>query len=1187
MLRKTLLLLLIGWSSTVLQAQPCNSQSTNLLQSSRTFGYGIPNVQDPPGYLAPAPYVYTTSTPPAQGEYTIAHNTAGWGGAALNWVDTEDNSITPIGYMMVVNSQANAGTFWAETLPLCAPGNYILSFDAINLYEPGLPLQPPPAFELFVNGAPVTNFGILLADGIWHGYTATFTINTAGSTPFELVNNTPGNPGNVFAIDNLSLIHCGPELSLTELNPKLHCPGDSIDMTVTLGPNNYPDPWFQWQLSTDAGQNWGNYGTPTNQPGFTIYNLPIAAWIRLAAAPSQPELSNPFCVTYSGPFPVAFLPPEQCSAVITSIGALCTGNQGANGFPNGDFGSGPDNVLPFDPGYAPGYIYEFNPPPDDGTYTITNNTAPWGSFAAGSWINIYNNSPDTNGYMMVVNASPEPGLFFEQTIPVCENTLYEFSCDVISMNWPIFIGTLAEPNISFVIDGVEVFASGNIPIDSTWRTFGFSITTAPGVNQLTLALRNNTPGGQMNIGNDFAIDNITFHACGPDVSVTELSPSPYCAGDDARFEAAVGPGFDSPELQWQISIDGGQTWQDFGGPTTQTEIIVPNLQQNTAVRVLAAETAANLANPTCRLPSNWVYLPVYPSWNKTVYDTICQGQPYVLGNQTLYDAGTYQAQLTSIFGCDSLVTLHLTVGALSGTATASICQGQSYTFGANTFYDAGTYQELFTTPDGCDSLVTLTLDVYELTGTAAASICQGQSYTFGANTFYDAGTYQELFTTPDGCDSLVTLTLNVYELTGTVTASICQGQSYVFYNEVIYDAGIYQKTLTTPDGCDSVVTLTLDVYQLDGAANVAICLGDEYVFGLKHLYSAGVYVETFITPDGCDSVVTLTLTVEDINDFQLTGDTVICPGDSATLRTVDLFASYNWSTGVTTPTTKVGKAGWYAVTVTSALGCTDINSIYVAQPQILLDIQRTDPLCFGDRNGRIDFTQLQGATPFQFSLNGSPFQADSSFTSLPSDTYDIRVQDSIGCLSELTLQLQAPPLLTVDVGPGLTLDFGDSTQLQATTNLPVVSWQWEPPEGLSCLDCPSPLAIPPANTSYTVTVTDANGCTAVASVAIRLVTERRVYVPNAFSPNLDGVNDYFTVFTGPGVALIRRLEVYDRWGTHIFTAPEDQLPDSGSLRWDGTYRGKDMQPGVFVWYVDVEFIDGSTEVFKGDVVLVR
>ncbi|MBK8969207.1 MAG: gliding motility-associated C-terminal domain-containing protein [Lewinellaceae bacterium] len=484
-------------------------------------------------------------------------------------------------------------------------------------------------------------------------------------------------------------------------------------------------------------------------------------------------------------------------------------------------------------------------------------------------------------------------------------------------------------------------------------------------------------------------------------------------------------------------------------------------------------------------------------------------------------------------------------------------------------------------------MVTLTLDVYQLSGTETATICRGQSYVFDNAVLYDAGVYQKTLTTPDGCDSVVTLTLDVYQLSGTETATICRGQSYVFDNAVLYDAGVYQKTLTTPDGCDSVVTLTLDVYQLSGTATAAICAGDEYVFGLKHLYSAGVYEETFFTADGCDSLVTLTLTVEDINDFQLTGDTVICPGDSAVLRTVDLFASYKWSTGVTTPTTKVGKAGWYAVTVTSALGCTDINSIYVAQPQILMDIQLTDPLCFGDRNGRIDFTQLQGATPFRFSLNGSPFQSDSSFTNLPSDTYDIRVRDSIGCLSALTLQLQAPPLLTVDVGPDLTLDFGDSTQLTATTNLPVVAWQWEPPEGLSCSDCPSPLAIPPANTSYAVTVTDANGCTAEAEVAIRLVTERRVYVPNAFSPNLDGVNDYFTVFTGPGVALIRQLGVYDRWGTHVFSAPENQLPDAGSLRWDGTYRGKALQPGVFVWFVEVEFVDGSTEVFRGDVVLVR
>ena len=97
--------------NTVLHAQPCNSQSINLLQTSRDFGYGIPNVQDPPNYLAPAPYIFSSVAPPAQGEYTLTNNTSGWGAPGL--IGTPDNSITPIGYMMVVNSQTNPGAFFA------------------------------------------------------------------------------------------------------------------------------------------------------------------------------------------------------------------------------------------------------------------------------------------------------------------------------------------------------------------------------------------------------------------------------------------------------------------------------------------------------------------------------------------------------------------------------------------------------------------------------------------------------------------------------------------------------------------------------------------------------------------------------------------------------------------------------------------------------------------------------------------------------------------------------------------------------------------------------------------------------------------------------------------------------------------------------------------------------------------
>ena len=96
---------------------------------------------------------------------------------------------------------------------------------------------------------------------------------------------------------------------------------------------------------------------------------------------------------------------------VGSVAQICEGNLGENIFTDGDFGSGTDNILAVNPMIAPGYFYQTVPPPNDGSYTITNNTTEWGSFAAIAWANIGDNSDDSNGYMMVVNADYDPGLF--------------------------------------------------------------------------------------------------------------------------------------------------------------------------------------------------------------------------------------------------------------------------------------------------------------------------------------------------------------------------------------------------------------------------------------------------------------------------------------------------------------------------------------------------------------------------------------------------------------------------------------------------------------------------------------------------------------------------------------------------------------------------------------------------------
>lgn len=341
---------------------------------------------------------------------------------------------------------------------------------------------------------------------------------------------------------------------------------------------------------------------------------------------------------------------------IQSAGQTCDGNLGENIFGDGDFGRGNTNVVSTDPQIAPGYIYQPNPPPNDGYYTITNYTGLWNLFPG--WIKIYDNSPDIYGYMMVVNASNEPGLFYEQEITgLCENTLYEFSADII--NLLMKNSNMILPNVSFLLNGVEEFNSGNVPEDEEWHTYGFTFTTKPGQFSLTLSLRNNAPGG---LGNDLALDNISFRPCGPEALILPEEVTDICEdGNPISIEATlIGDAFETPYYQWQKSFDGGLTWENIPGATGTSYTHTNLTSGDHYYRYLVANGPGNVSNSKCRIVSNEKIIHVIAKYNP-VADSICQGLSYQVGDIEYTVSGIYNDTLQNRLGCDSIVALDLTV----------------------------------------------------------------------------------------------------------------------------------------------------------------------------------------------------------------------------------------------------------------------------------------------------------------------------------------------------------------------------------------------------------------------------------------------------------------------------------------------------------------------------------------------
>lgn len=353
---------------------------------------------------------------------------------------------------------------------------------------------------------------------------------------------------------------------------------------------------------------------------------------------------------------------------------VCTGNLGDNIFTEGDFGSGTANLLSPNPNIAPGYSYTFSVPPEDGQYVITNNTGVWGGLYS-SWLATGDNSSDPNGYMMVVNSSFDAGLFYEQEVEgLCGGTLYEFSADILNIiRTPIT--DHIEPNVSFLLDGVEQFSTGNIPQNEQWINFGFTFTTDPGQEMLTLSLRNNAPGG---FGNDLAIDNISFRACGPEALILPEEVANICEdGSPIELVATVnGNQYANPAYQWQQSFDMGVTWENIVGEMGETYLHTQLAGGMYYYRFLLADGNANLNSEFCRVNSNVKIVNVIPK-EYLIVDTICNGLTYEVGSSIYTESGIYVDSLLNFLGCDSILTTDLTVLEDAGITAGFLIESPS------------------------------------------------------------------------------------------------------------------------------------------------------------------------------------------------------------------------------------------------------------------------------------------------------------------------------------------------------------------------------------------------------------------------------------------------------------------------------------------------------------------------------
>lgn len=332
--------------------------------------------------------------------------------------------------------------------------------------------------------------------------------------------------------------------------------------------------------------------------------------------------------------------------------------------------------------------------------------------------------------------------------------------------------------------------------------------------------------------------------------------------------------------------------------------------------------------------------------------------------------------------------------------------------------------------------------------------------------------------------------------------------------------------------------------------------------------SAGSYVISLtVIESGCESEVTrLNVTVED----QLSAPVISCT--EATLSSV----TFGWAS--------VAGAEGYLLSDGTVLGANELSyTITGLTPgeSVALTLIATSSSACGNS---VPSAMINCQADFEGCSTGATFTAfcDDNNPNTVNDNVTLLLRDSSVCVP----CMGAPCDFFIELDADLTISVGDSVRLRIVANALVDSVVWEDVPGLSCLNCEEPFAKPTETTTYEITAFDENGCESTANITIIVDERRKIYIPNVFSPNGDGINDFFEIQGGPDIRVVSRFDVYDRWGAVLFNSVDQPL-NSLDGRWLGDHRGQPVTAGVYIYVAVIEFFDGHVEKLSGEVLVMK
>lgn len=364
-----------------------------------------------------------------------------------------------------------------------------------------------------------------------------------------------------------------------------------------------------------------------------------------------------------------------------------------------------------------------------------------------------------------------------------------------------------------------------------------------------------------------------------------------------------------------------------------------------------------------------------------------------------------------------------------------------------------------------------------------------------------------------------------------------------------------------------------------------------YIYRMPGIYNVNV---RGVNQFGCADTSEKSIQINPVPVIDAGRDSTLCLGQSVLLLPSG-GDNYTWNNDISlsclncaNPVATPDSTRKYFVSGSNIFGCSSTDSLLLlVNRPFKISAKGDDSVCIGNT---IQLS-VSGAQQYVWSpavLVSDPFIPNPKTTPVSNTEYTVVGTDNIGCFTDTAdLKVEVFPLPTVNILDSVvTIQVGSAFAIKTINSADVIKWSWQPPQGLSCLGCNAPIASPRNNTAYTLKVHTAAGCEAEDIIYIKVVcNDNSLFIPNTFSPNGDGMNDYFYA-RGKGLFNVKSMHIFNRWGQMIFEKINLQ-PNDGANGWDGRYKGVLVESGVYVYIMEIVCDNGNVLPVKGNVTVIR